>query len=104
MLRQIMYVDMAWASLFGQWPGSAPTDLATLPLILPRELRVHQPLTSRQAVMPAGYTFGGQTHNVAISNESDTGNQENTSNDNTVPEVNPDLSINSETGEVTLSR
>jgi hypothetical protein len=25
-----MYIDMGWASLFGQWPGSAPTDLATL--------------------------------------------------------------------------
>jgi hypothetical protein len=98
-----VYVDMAWASLFGQWPGSAPTELATLTFDIADGATGSSAINFTASSNASGYTFGGQTHNVAISNESDTGNQENTSNDNTVPEVNPDLSINSETGEVTLA-
>jgi hypothetical protein len=98
-----MYVDMAWASLFGQWPGSAPTDLATLTFDIAEGASGSSAINFTASSNASGYTFGGQTHNIAISNESDTDNQEDTSNDNNVPEVNPDLSINSETGEVTLA-
>ena len=36
-----------------------------------RELRVHQPLTLRQVSNASGFAFEGQTHSIAISDESE---------------------------------
>jgi hypothetical protein len=66
-----MYIDMAWASLFGQWPGSAPTDLATLTFDIAEGASGSSAINFTASSNASGYTFAGQAHNIAISNGSE---------------------------------
>jgi hypothetical protein len=95
-----MYIDMAWASLFGQWPGSAPTDLATLTFDIADGASDSSAINFTASSNASGFAFEGQAHNIAISEESVADDQQD---DNAAPEVNSDLSIDSVTGEVTLA-
>ena len=66
-----MYIDMAWASLFGQWPGSAPTDLATLTFDIVEGASGSSAINFTASSNASGFAFEGQTHSVAISDESE---------------------------------
>ena len=61
------YIDFAWASLFGQWPGSAPTDLATLTFDIAADATGSTPITFSSTSHAAGFAFDGQSHDIAIS-------------------------------------
>jgi hypothetical protein len=98
-----VYIDMAWASLFGQWPGSAPTDLATLTFDIAEGASGSSAINFTASSNASGFAFEGQTHNIAISDESETEDLQDDSTENTAPEINSDLSIDSVTGEVTLA-
>jgi hypothetical protein len=66
-----MYIDMAWASLFGQWPGSAPTDLATLTFDIAEGASGSSAINFTASSNASGFAFEGQAHNIAISNGSE---------------------------------
>jgi hypothetical protein len=83
------YVDIAWASLFGAWPGSAPTDLATLTFDIAQDASGSSAINITASSNASGFTFDGQSHDVAITGQ-------------LAPADSP-LSINSETGAVTLA-
>ncbi len=78
------YVDIAWASLFGAWPGSAPTDLATLTFDIAQDSSGSSAINFTASSNASGFAFDGQNHDVAISAESQ-------------------LTINPSSGEVTLA-
>jgi beta-glucanase (GH16 family) len=79
------YVYIAWASLFGAWPGSAPTDLATLTFDIAPDASGSSAINFTASSNASGFAFDGQSHEVAITAEATSA-----------------LSINSETGEVSL--
>ncbi|MCS5587692.1 MAG: cadherin domain-containing protein, partial [Porticoccaceae bacterium] len=83
------YIDFAWASLFGNWPGSGSADLATLTFDIAADATGSSPFNFSVSSNAAGYTFEGQSHSVAISEEGESSNSQ--------------LSIDAATGEVTLS-
>ena len=80
------YVDIAWASLFGAWPGSAPTDLATLTFDIAQDATGSSAINFTASSNASGFAFDGQSHEVAITAEATSA-----------------LSINAETGEVSLA-
>ena len=83
-----------WASLFGGWPGSTTAELATITFDVAEGATGSTGLNIVQTSTAAGYSFDGQSHDVVISSESDSGATET---------MTSQLSIDSETGAVTLS-
>jgi len=83
------YVQFGWASLFGQWPGSAPADLASITFDIAEDATASSAINLTASSNAAGFAFDGQSHEVAITAES--------------APVESQLSIDSVTGEVTLS-
>jgi len=83
------YVDIAWASLFGVWPGSAPTDLATLTFDIAQDASGSSAINITASSNASGFSFDGQSHDVAITGQ--------------LTPVDSQLSIDSETGAVTLA-
>jgi hypothetical protein len=91
------FVDIGWASVYGNWPGGdLPADLLTINFAA-NPTSVESPTLSFSAIdSPVGLNFVG--HDYVIGTESDSDQD-----DNNGSELNSDLSINSETGEVTLA-
>jgi hypothetical protein len=83
------YVTVAWASLFGNWPGAESAELVTLKFDIAEDVSGASAINLTATSNAAGFTFDGQSHEVAISSEGS--------------EVNPALSIDPFTGEVSLS-
>jgi hypothetical protein len=85
------YIDMAWASLFGGWPGAMPnpTSLATVTFDILEGASGSSAINFSASSSAAGFTFAPENHALALSAE-------------TAP-VESQLSIDAVTGEVTLS-
>ncbi|MDA7745110.1 cadherin repeat domain-containing protein, partial [bacterium] len=83
------YVAFGWASLFGAWPGSAPADLASITFDIAEGATGSSAINFTISSNAAGFAFDGQNHEVAITGEA--------------APVESQLSIDSATGEVTLS-
>jgi hypothetical protein len=79
-------VSFGWASLFGNWPGSESADLAEITFDIAEGAEGTFDLNFTASSTAAGYTFVGQNQEVAIQ---------------TV--VQPPLTIDSATGDVTLN-
>ncbi|MCS5587547.1 MAG: cadherin domain-containing protein, partial [Porticoccaceae bacterium] len=77
------------ASLFGQWPGAAPTNLATLTFDIAEGATGSTPINFSASSNAAGFTFAGQSQDLVISAEAE--------------HVESQLSINAATGEVSLA-
>ena len=87
------YINFSWASLFGQWPGSAPVDLATITFDIVEGASGSSTINLTSSSNAAGFGFDGQSHDVVISAESEPSE----------PESMPSqLSIDAATGVVTL--
>jgi hypothetical protein len=83
------YVQFGWASLFGQWPNAAPVDLASITFDIAEGATGSSAINFSISSNAAGFAFDGQNHEVAITGEA--------------APVESQLSIDSATGEVTLS-
>jgi hypothetical protein len=83
------YINFSWASLFGNWPGSAPADLASITFDIAEGATGSSAINFTASSNAANYTFDGQAHDVAISSEG--------------APVESQLSIDAVTGEVSLS-
>ena len=68
------------------WPGSAPTDLATLTFDIAQDASGSSAINFTASSNASGFAFDGQSHEVTITAEATSA-----------------LSINSETGEVSLA-
>jgi hypothetical protein len=80
----------SWASFVGpSWPGTTPTDLFTMTYDIADGATGSSAISFSQTSGMAGYAFDGQTHEVAVSGEA--------------APIESQLSIDSATGEVTLS-
>ena len=88
------YISFGWASLFGQWPGSAPADLATITFDIAEGASGSSAINFTSSSNAAGFTFEGQNHQVAITGEAAPVDSS---------PVDSQLSINAATGEVTLA-
>jgi hypothetical protein len=64
------YVDLAWASLFGNWPGENSIDLATITLDIAEGASGSSAINFTASSNASGFAFDGQNHGVAISAES----------------------------------
>ena len=82
------YINFAWASLFGEWPGSAPIDLANITFDIAEGTLGTSAINFTTSSNPAGFEFDGQNHELAITSESATAESK--------------LTIDPETGEVVL--
>jgi hypothetical protein len=63
------YIDMTWLSLFGIWPGTTPVNLASVTFDVFVTLEDDPDSTAinfSSLSTAAGFTFAGQTHNLAI--------------------------------------
>jgi acyl-coenzyme A thioesterase PaaI-like protein len=83
------YISFGWASLFGQWPNAAPADLASITFDIAEGATGSSAINFTASSNAAGFTFDDQSHEVAITGEDAL--------------VESQLSIDSATGEVTLS-
>jgi hypothetical protein len=83
------YIDMAWASLFGGWPGTTPANLATVTFDILEGASGSSAINFSASSSAAGFTFAPENHALALSAET--------------ASVESQLSIDSATGEVTLS-
>jgi hypothetical protein len=83
------YIDMAWASLFGGWPGTTPANLATVTFDILEGASGSAAINFSSSSNASGFTFAPENHALALSAE-------------TAP-VESQLSIDGVTGEVTLS-
>jgi hypothetical protein len=64
------YIIFAWASLFGEWPGLAPVDLATITFDIAEGTTGTSAINFTASSNAAGFDFDGQNHEVAITGES----------------------------------
>ena len=80
------FIDLGWASLFGGWPGATPANLATLTFNIAEDATGSSVINFSSSSTAAGFAFDGQSHEMAITAEATSA-----------------LSINSETGEVSLA-
>jgi len=83
------YIDFAWASLFGSWPGAVPTDLATLTFDIADGATGSSAINFSASSNAAGFTFAGQSQDLVLSAAAEP--------------VASQLSIDANTGEVTLA-
>ena len=83
------YIDMAWASLFGGWPGTTPANLATVTFDIAEGATGSAAINFSSSSNASGFAFAPENHALALSAE-------------TAP-VESQLSIDAVTGEVTLS-
>jgi len=61
------YVSVAWASLFGNWPGALPQDLVTLNFDVAADVTAETtPITFSWTSKAAGYDFDGTAYNMPI--------------------------------------
>ncbi|MDA7745166.1 cadherin repeat domain-containing protein, partial [bacterium] len=88
------YVAFGWASLFGQWPNAAPVDLASITFDIAEGASGSSAINFMSSSNAAGFTFEGQTHQIAITGEAAPVDSS---------PVDSQLSINPATGEVTLN-
>ncbi len=83
------YLNFAWASFFGFWPGSISADLATITFEIAQGAKGTSPINFTVSSSASGLAFDGQNHLVATTGESaPTGSK---------------LTINSLTGDVILA-
>ncbi|MDG2018534.1 MAG: cadherin repeat domain-containing protein, partial [Porticoccaceae bacterium] len=61
-----MYLSLGWASLFGTWPGSAPTELATVTFNLLDTTNDSSTINLVSSSHAAGYNYAGQSHDIAL--------------------------------------
>jgi hypothetical protein len=83
------YINFAWASLFGEWPGSAPVVLATITFDIAEGTSGTSAINFITSSNATGFDFKGQNHELAITGESATAESK--------------LNIDPVTGEVMLS-
>jgi hypothetical protein len=83
------YIAFGWAAMSGQWPGSAPADLASITFDIAEGATGSSAINFTASSNAAGFALDGQSHEVAITGEAVT--------------VESQLSIDSATGVVTLS-
>ena len=67
-------LSFGWASLFGGWPGSTNTDLATVTFDIADGATGSTGLNLVRTSSQAGYAFDGQSQDLVISSNSDSGN------------------------------
>jgi hypothetical protein len=56
------YISFGWASLFGQWPGSVPADLASITFDITEGATGSSPINFTVSSTAAGFAFDGQDH------------------------------------------
>jgi hypothetical protein len=83
------FISFGWASLFGNWPGSAPANLASITFDIVESATGSSAINFTISSKAAGFAFDGQEHEIAITGEA--------------APVASQLSIDSATGEVSLS-
>ena len=79
------YLSLGWASMMGTWPGTVPTEIVTVTFNILDESASSTTVNLASSGNAAGYNYDGQSHEIAI--------------DSAVSS----LSIDSNTGEVTLA-
>ena len=89
-------LNVAWASFAGNWPGEGPVELATLTFDIAEGATGSSAINFSSTSTMAGYEFSGPTHQVALGAEVVDEPIEDP------VEIESQLTINSETGEVTL--
>ena len=98
----ISSLSFGYASLFGGWPGSTSVDLATVTFDIVDGAIGPATLDIVQTSNAAGFAFDGQSHEVAISAESESSESE-SSGSSEAEIMASQLSIDSNSGEVTLA-
>jgi hypothetical protein len=63
------YIDMAWASLFGGWPGTTPANLATVTFDILEGASGSSAINFSASSSAAGFTFAPENHALALSVE-----------------------------------
>jgi hypothetical protein len=86
-------LSFGWASLFGQFPGSVPVELATVTFDIVDTNAGSSGLNLVRTSSAAGYDFDGQSYDVLIAGDTGSGSDD----------VSSALSIDSATGAVTLA-
>jgi hypothetical protein len=88
-----MFVDIGWASIYSNWPNEPlPADLLTLNFDILDAGAETTSLGLSEIASPVGFNFDGQSYNLDLSQSVGQGTTNSSQ-----------LSINSETGEVTLA-
>jgi hypothetical protein len=60
------FVTLAWTSVSGNWPNSAPVDLATITFDIDEDATGTSAINFTVSSNAAGFDFDGQTHNLAL--------------------------------------
>ena len=60
------FVTLAWTSVSGNWPNSAPVDLATITFDIDEDAIGTSAINFTASSNAAGFDFDGQTHNLAL--------------------------------------
>jgi hypothetical protein len=89
------YIDMAWGSLFGNWPGTTPVNLVSVTFDIFVMVGDAPAINFSTFSNAAGFAFAGQTHNLAITNPPMTFSLS--------VDSDPAISIDSSTGDVFLN-
>ena len=63
------YIDMAWASLFGGWPGTTPANLATVTFNILEGATGSAAINFSSSSNASGFTFAPENHTLALSAE-----------------------------------
>jgi hypothetical protein len=63
------YIDFAWASLFGQWPGSSEVDLFTMIFDVAVGAEGSTSIGFSTSSNAAGFTFDGQTYTLVFAEQ-----------------------------------
>jgi hypothetical protein len=59
------FITLAWTSISGSWPNSAPVDLATITFDIDEDAIGTSAINFTSVSNAAGFDFDGQTHNLA---------------------------------------
>jgi hypothetical protein len=63
------YIDMAWASLLGGWPGTTPTNLANVTFDIVEDATGSTAINFSASSTAAGFAFALQNHSLTLSAE-----------------------------------
>ncbi|MGB2115449.1 MAG: cadherin domain-containing protein, partial [Porticoccaceae bacterium] len=60
------YINFSWASMFGQWPGSASVDLATITFDIVEGISGSSTINLTSSSNAAGFAFDGQNQEINL--------------------------------------
>jgi hypothetical protein len=60
------YIEITWASLYGNWPGAVPVDLATITFDIAEGATGSSTINIEKSSNAAGFAFDGQSHDLVL--------------------------------------